>query len=175
MCEHIVDCTHRLKTDNINMLRPREQSCRCFADDIFKLIFLNEDKWISLKISLMFVPRARINNIPALVQILAWHLLGDKPLSQPMMASSLTHVSVTRWEWVKAHVIDYMSGYGPFSTLTDTMSAWKNVLRLCREPDLFENMFNTPSPCDAAIWRHGTWSTLVGIRISLSQCSFIFN
>ena len=40
---------------------------RHFADDIFTWIFLNENVWNSLKISLKFVPRVRINNAPALV------------------------------------------------------------------------------------------------------------
>ena len=69
----------------LNSLRPR-QNGRRFPDDIFKCIFLNENAWISLKISLKFVPKVRIDNIPALVQIMAWHRPGDKPLSEPMMA-----------------------------------------------------------------------------------------
>ena len=51
----------------INTLRPR-QNCHHFANDIFKCIFLNENVWPSLKISLKFVPEVRINNIPALIQ-----------------------------------------------------------------------------------------------------------
>ena len=45
-------------------------------DAIFKCIFLNEDVWISIKISLKFVPKGPINNIPALVQIMAWRQPG---------------------------------------------------------------------------------------------------
>ena len=48
-------------------------------DDIFKCIFLNENAWISIKISLKIVPKGPINNIPALVQIMAWRRPGDKP------------------------------------------------------------------------------------------------
>ena len=55
----------------------------------------------SPRISLKFVPKVRINNIPALVQIMAWRRPGDKPLSEPMMASILTHICVTRPQWVK--------------------------------------------------------------------------
>ena len=65
-------------------LRPR-QNGRHFADAIFKCIFSNQNAWISLKITLKFVPKVRINNIPALVQIMAWRRPGDKPLSEPMM------------------------------------------------------------------------------------------
>ena len=47
----------------------------------FKCIFLNEKIWVLLNISLKFVPNVRINNIPALVQIMDWCRQGDKPLS----------------------------------------------------------------------------------------------
>ena len=49
----------------LNSLRPRQNGCH-FTDDIFKCIFLNEDEWIALKISLKFVAKIRINNIPVL-------------------------------------------------------------------------------------------------------------
>ena len=74
-----------------NTLRPR-QNGRHFTDDIFKCIFLNENARILLKISLKCVPKVRINNILALVQIMAWRRPGDKPLSEPMMVSLLTHI-----------------------------------------------------------------------------------
>ena len=72
------------------------------TDDIFKRIFLNENVWISITISLKFVPKGLINNIPALVQIMAWRRPGDKPLSEPMLVGSLTHVCVTRPQWVNS-------------------------------------------------------------------------
>ena len=76
------------------------QNCRHFADDIFKCIFLNERVWILLKISLKFVPKARINNIPALVQIMAWRRTGDKPLSEPLLVSLWAPIYITRPQWV---------------------------------------------------------------------------
>ena len=84
---------------SFNILRPR-QNGRHFPDDSFKLILLNENVWISIEVSLKFVPKGPINNIPALVQIMAWRRPGDKPLSEPMMVSSLTHICVTRPQWV---------------------------------------------------------------------------
>ena len=39
---------------------------RHFPDNIFKWIFLNENVWISFRISLKFVPMSPINNTPAL-------------------------------------------------------------------------------------------------------------
>ena len=55
---------------------------------------------ISIKIWMNFIPKDLINNITALVQIIAWHRPGDKPLSEPMTVSLLTHVWVTRPQWV---------------------------------------------------------------------------
>ena len=69
-----------------NSLRPRPNR-RHFADDIFKCIFENENEWISPRISLKFVPKVRINNIPALVHIMALGRPGDKPLSETIMFS----------------------------------------------------------------------------------------
>ena len=64
--------------------------------------------WISLTISLKWVWKVRINNIPSLVQIMAWRRPGDKPLSEPMMVSLLMHICVSRPQWVN-------SGYLKFS------------------------------------------------------------
>ena len=88
-------------THILNTLRQRKIGCH-FADDIFKYIFLNEIVWIPIKISLKSVPECPINNIPALVQIMAWRRPGDKPSSGPIMVSLLTHICVTRPQWVKA-------------------------------------------------------------------------
>ena len=55
------------------------------ADDIFNRISLNENIWISIKISLKFVPKGAIGNEPALVQVRASCQTGDKPLLEPML------------------------------------------------------------------------------------------
>ena len=86
----------------LNTLRPR-QNGRHFPDDIFKWIFLNENVWISINISLKFVARGAINNSPTLVQVMAWRRPGDKPLSELMMVYLLTHICVIRPQWVKTH------------------------------------------------------------------------
>ena len=84
----------------LNTLRPR-QNGRHFTDDTFKRIFLNDIVRIPIKISLKFVPKDPVINIPALVQIMAWRRPGDKPLSEPMMVSLLMHICVTQPQWVK--------------------------------------------------------------------------
>ena len=42
-----------------------------------------------------------MDNIPALFQIMAWCRPGDKPLSEAMMVSLLTHICVAWPQWVK--------------------------------------------------------------------------
>ena len=82
-----------------NTLRPRQNE-RHFADNTFKHIFMNKNVIILINISLKFVPKGLINNVPALVQIKAWCRPGDKPLSKPMMVNLLMHICVTRPQWV---------------------------------------------------------------------------
>ena len=69
-----------------------QQNGRYFPDDIFKCIFLNENVWIPVKISLKYVPKGPINNIPASVQIMAWRHSGDKPLSEPIESDKTTSI-----------------------------------------------------------------------------------
>ena len=64
-------------------------------------IFFNENVWISINISLKFVPMSPISNIPTLVQVMAWRRPDDKPLYKPMMSRLPTHICVTRPQWVK--------------------------------------------------------------------------
>ena len=85
----------------LNTLRPR-QNGRHFADDIFNGIFFNENVWILIKISLKFVPKGPINNIPAWVQMMAWRWPGNKPLSETMMVRLKTHICITRPQWVNS-------------------------------------------------------------------------
>ena len=88
-----------VQSDTIITLRPR-QNDRRFAGDTFKRIFLTENVIISIKIPLKFVPKGQFNNIPALVQIMAWCRPGDKPLSESMMVRLPTYICVTRPQWV---------------------------------------------------------------------------
>ena len=98
----------------VNKLWPRQNGCH-FPDNILKCIFLNDNLWISIKISLKFVSRGPINNIPTLIQIMAWRRPGEKSLSETMMVSFLTHICVTRAQWVNLlstiHHTRYMFGH----------------------------------------------------------------
>ena len=61
----------------------------------FHVNLLELDISILTKISLNFHAKGLINTIPALVEIMAWHQPGNKPLSEPMMIIILMH------QWVK--------------------------------------------------------------------------
>ena len=89
----------------------RDKMAAFFPDDILKWILLNENIWILLRISLKFVPKVQIDNIPALVQIMAWRRPGDKPLSEPMMVNLLTHICVTRPQWVNYPAVEVEHGW----------------------------------------------------------------
>ena len=88
-----------------NTLRLRQDS-QHFPDNFLKCIFLNKNIWILINISLKFVPKGQINNIPALVQIMAWCRPGDKPLSEPVMVNLLMHISsvAKKLSWLIRHL-----------------------------------------------------------------------
>ena len=93
-CNRICWCS---SCRSFNILRAR-QNGRHFPDDIFKWIFWNGNVWISINISLKFVPRVPINNIPIFRP-------GAKPLSEPMMVRLPTHICDTRPHLVKVCVL----------------------------------------------------------------------
>ena len=101
-CCFIVRYTYKaaVTSSAVYTLRPRLNG-RHFPDDISKWIFWKENEWILIKISLKFVPKGPINNIPSLVQIMAWCLQCDEPLSESMMIWLSTHIIVTWPQWVK--------------------------------------------------------------------------
>ena len=57
---------------------------------ISQAIFSTAVSWVKsfvffIKISLKFIPELPIDNNSALVKIMAWHQIGGKPLSEPML------------------------------------------------------------------------------------------
>ena len=58
--------------------------------------FRDENVLLAIEISLEFIPKGPIKSISALGQIMAHRRPGDKPLSEPMQRSLLTHTCVTR-------------------------------------------------------------------------------
>ena len=69
-------------------------------------ILLNKNICILIKISLNFVPKGPINNIPALVQIIAWRRPGVKPLSEPMKVKLPMQICITRPQLVHSNSVE---------------------------------------------------------------------
>ena len=90
----------------LDTLRLR-QNCRHFADDIFKCILFNGNTRTSLDILLKIFWKFRINNIPSLVQIMAWYEIGLYQSSRPLCAC--THGSALPW-W--RHQMETFDGMG---------------------------------------------------------------
>ena len=76
------------------------QDCHHFTQDIFKFIFLTENVWILLKISLKFVPEVRINNISALATshylnqwwLIYWCILASLSLNELIDVLPITDI-----------------------------------------------------------------------------------
>ena len=85
------------------------QNGRHFADDIFKCISLNENLWISNKISLKCAPLCLIDNMAELVQIMDW-----RQLSETMLVCSTdaymrhSHICISIWNHRRI-VVSYSS------------------------------------------------------------------
>ena len=152
----------------LNTLRPRQHG-RHFADNTFKRIFLNENVGISITISLKFVHKGPINNIPALVQIMAWRRPGDKPLSKPMVGILLTHICVTRPQWVNSFVLgrsgcDFENVIFNLVVLNGFSKSYNNGLRWMPE-GLTENVSILVQVMTAAS-HYQSWCWLWSISIS---------
>ena len=125
---------------SLNKLKAR-QNGRHFANDILKWIFFIGNVYISINISLKFVPKGPINNISALFQKMAWRWLGDKPLPEPMMVSVLTHICVTTQpQWLNCVCIKRFE-YRPYTNtslelgpmlITRVNILFKGFFKFCR-------------------------------------------
>ena len=130
----------------VNTLKPR-QNGRHFTDDIFKWFFVNENMWIPIKISMKFVPKGPISNIPALVQITAWRRPGDKPLSEPMVVSIYASLGLNELIQIDSHNVE------SFFYIKNAM--WISVTE-CNDISCFIQRI-------ARIW---PWYTLCGLPLS---------
>ena len=87
------------------------------AEDNFKCIFLNEYDRIPIQISLRFAFRSSIDNKPALVQVMAWRRIGDKPLSEPMLTQFTDIYAALGGDESINHIAVSMVNYGISNTI----------------------------------------------------------
>ena len=92
---------------------PLDKMAAILAGYNFKCTSLNDDDRIPIRISLRCVFRSAIDNNSALVQVMAWHRTGAKPLSESMLAQ-FTDAYMRHLGW---HVLTNWSR----DQMTDTM------------------------------------------------------
>ena len=101
-----------------------------------------------------------------MVQIMAWRRPGNKPLSEAMIVSLLTHICVTRPQWVKELDQHYRSCCLIYDETN--VDDWTKIHSLW---------------LNDTIWQHSSWSTLVQVMACclmvpshyLNQCWLIFS
>ena len=84
-----------------------------FADDVFRWIFMNEKFCILIKISLKFVPKGSIDNIPALWQWPGANQATSHYLDHWVMIFLLTHICVTRPQQVNIYTAPSLHAVPP--------------------------------------------------------------
>ena len=72
---------------SFNTLRPR-LTYHHLQTTFSNAFVLNENIWIKIEIPLRFVPKGPLDNYPALVLIMPWRRITDKPLSEPVLTQS---------------------------------------------------------------------------------------
>ena len=97
LCTGRTDTHRRIRTTDFpHFFHPMRQ---------FIYILLNENIWIPIQISRMFVAKCPINIIPSLIPLMACHRPGHRPLSEPMIVSFPTHIFITRPRCVKVNSV----------------------------------------------------------------------
>ena len=103
---------------------PPGQNGRHIADDLFKRIFWDQNIWFSNKISLKYFPWGVMNNMAALVHIMAWRPPGDIHYLNLCWLNSSTHICGTRGRWV-IYVLFKNAG----NSIQRTVSWWPDALK----------------------------------------------
>ena len=97
------------------------QNGRLFADEIFRCIVLF---CFLVEISLIFFPKGHIDNNQALVQIMAWRRIGDKPLSEAMMSRFTDAALGGRWvKYISRSAKMFRNSLKPKKFVVNTVSA----------------------------------------------------
>ena len=149
------------------------------VDAISQTTFSNAFSWkkmseFRLKFPLKFVPKSPIDNIPELFQIMAWRRPGDRPLSEAMMVSFLTHICVAQPQWVNplsngtSHVISPRKG--PMNTCPGlcTLVQWYNGIYFHLS---FPGKIDFPQQKKMSLFSFITLSTLNTTMNKINICS----
>ena len=127
-----------IKPQWVNTLK-KTQNGRHFPDDIFKCMSLNEDIWILIKISLRFVPKFPIKNIPALVQIMAGlgRVRDLRVRVQVWVLVICVSTSTSTSTWI-LHEYEYEYEYWLMSTSTSTSTGLWSIFYISSSIAFFD-------------------------------------
>ena len=96
----------------------------------FKSIF-NESVWISITISLKFIPKGPIDYKSVLVQVMAWHRTGEKPLPESML-TQFTDAYIRHWGEIKLPSQEDLSlGFGTSCSVCFPSSEFTENIPYC--------------------------------------------
>ena len=104
---------------------------------VSQMTFSNVFHWMKMHefwlrfISVEFVPKGMIRNIPALVQIMAWHRPGDKPLSEAMMVRLPIDICVIRPQWVNVNSVIWIAKWYECCHINVNNVIWISKLYEC--------------------------------------------
>ena len=91
--------------------------------------------------SLKFVPKGLIDNNPALVEIMAWRRIGDKPLSEPMLTwSADAYAALGGDELIKCWSKDFVKGTH-FTPVLEFVF-WELTVMGTNGPDIFDKLYS---------------------------------
>ena len=113
---------------------------------------------------------------------MAWRRPGDKPLSEPMMVSLLTHICVTRPQWVKrqmymkqrhvtcAGTAAYLHSYNMKITFSHALTKYETNLTTvsvaaCAPPQYKDSLISIGIPIIRIRWFHDHLIFKMGITI----------
>ena len=75
---------------------PLGENGRHLTDKFLDAFFMSEKFCILMEISLKFAPKGVIDKKSALVQVMAWHRTGDKPLPEAIL-TQLYDTYIQHW------------------------------------------------------------------------------
>ena len=110
-----------------------------------------------MKISLKFVRRGLINNIPALVQIMVCDRPGNKPLTEPMMVILLMQICAPQLQWARRM---------PKDLVYMRMSLYPRVLQ--RLGNIYTTKRRSAHDNDVRLLRY-SWCIVVSSRTTLAK------
>ena len=99
-----------------------------------------------------------IDNIPALVQIMAWHRSGDKPLSEPMTNILLRHICITRPQRVNTSGWPVGIWHNNIYVKTNSFHTWTTVSLVIGRWVEWKNSYTSNIVCESIHTNFTTWA-----------------